>query len=278
MNGKKTKFYVNSKLKPITPRQCGMQECPPEYSFGPFTRDFWVLHFVTGGKGYFTNSKGTMEIREDQIFVIRPYEVTSYTADKNDPWTYIWIGFSSELPIPLPLILNDSLYAPELRDVFTAAYNNLEISAASPIAYEHFLCGSVWQLLGVLKQGEEKPHATSEGYVNAAINIMKYEFHKSITVTEITERLHIARTYFSEIFKAQTGVSPKKYLDDLRMEKAAELLIKHNVNASATASSVGYPDVFAFSRAFKRYYKYSPTEYVKKYKTQGFPRPPVLPT
>ena len=101
---------------------------------------------------------------------------------------------------------------------------------------------------------------------------MKYEFHTEITVSEIAKRLHIARTYFSDIFKARKGISPKRYLYELRMEKAAELLLKHGINATATANSVGYPDVFAFSRAFKRYYKYAPTEYVKKYKSQGTTR------
>jgi len=262
--------FYNLGFKAIEPKQIGMQKCPNEYSFGPFTRDFWLLHFVISGKGVFTNQNGSFEVKKDQLFVIRPYEITSYVADANEPWTYIWIGFSTEQPLPLRLILNDVIDAPYLREVFVSAFNrsNYE-NAESNGALEYYICGTVWQILGILKQGEEKPHATAEGYVNAAMNIMKYEFHTGITVSEIAKRLHIARTYFSEIFKARNGISPKRYLDELRMEKAAELLLKHSVSITATAASVGYPDVFAFSRAFKRYYKYSPTDYLKKFQTQG---------
>ena len=205
MNSTKTKFYIESSLKPITPRQCGRQECAPGYSFGPFTRDFWILHFVTCGKGYFTNSHGTVEITQNQVFIIRPYEITSYTADKDDPWTYIWIGFSTELPVPLPIVLNDAIYAPELRDIFLLTYNTLEANAATSVsAFEHFLCGSVWQIFGILKRGEEKTHTTADGYVNAAINIMKYEFHTSITVTEIkTDKIGLEEYYIDLMKEAR---------------------------------------------------------------------------
>ena len=273
-SGFKGKNFHKLGLKTVEARQCGMQVCPSGYSFGPFTRDFWLLHFVISGKGVFTNQNGSYTVEKDQIFVIRPYEITGYTADESEPWTYRWIGFTTEQSPPLQLILNDVLTAPFLRELFTAAFerSNFENNSENE-AFQYYLCGTVWQIFGLLKRGEEKPHATAEGYVNAAINIMKYEFHTGITVSEIAKRLHIARTYFSEIFKSRNGVSPKRYLDELRMEKAAELMLKHGISITATANSVGYPDVFAFSRAFKRYYKYAPTDYVKRYKTQGTTRP-----
>ena len=56
--------------------------------------------------------------------------------------------------------------------------------------------------------------------------------------------------------------SPREYLAALRMNKAAELLCE-GFGVSVVAASVGYPDVFSFSRAFKNYYKIPPTQYVK---------------
>jgi AraC-like DNA-binding protein len=56
--------------------------------------------------------------------------------------------------------------------------------------------------------------------------------------------------------------SPREYLTSLRMNKAAELLCD-GFGVTVTAASVGYPDVFSFSRAFKNYYGLPPTEYVK---------------
>ena len=85
------------------------------------------------------------------------------------------------------------------------------------------------------------------------------------TVNGISEKLHLNRSYFSELFRRSTGKSPGKYLSEFRMQRAAELLIKHKCNVTVTANSVGYPDVFSFSRAFRNHFGCSPTEYSGKY-------------
>jgi AraC-like DNA-binding protein len=93
--------------------------------------------------------------------------------------------------------------------------------------------------------------------------MMENEFHSGISVEEIADRLHLNRSHFSVTFKRGTGRSPREYLISLRMKKAAEWLCEGGLSVSVTAASVGYPDVFAFSRAFKNYYGVSPTEYTK---------------
>lgn len=262
--GFEKKFITNIDLKPINPIQCGMQECPSEYSFGPAVRDFWLLHFVISGKGYFTNGKNTEEVKENGIFVIRPYEKTSYKADKDEPWSYIWIGFSSDIALPDVLNEKDVIEAPYLRETFESAYHDAYFSESrTDGAYEHFLCGKIWEILGKLLKLSQRAPTPYETYVRPAISIMLSEYQKGITVGQIAERLHISYGYFCDIFRAETGRTPKKYLNMLRLDKAALMLTIRNFSITLAATSVGYPDVFAFSRAFKRHYGCSPTEYVK---------------
>ncbi len=48
--------------------------------------------FHSGGKSY--------PVRAGQFFVIRPFEVTEYQADSQEPWEYIWIGFTAGMSLP----------------------------------------------------------------------------------------------------------------------------------------------------------------------------------
>ena len=263
------KIVMDHGLKPINPLQCGRQACPPLHSYGPVVRDFWLLHFVISGKGALTNSNGTHNVRENQMFVIRPYEQVSYKANARDPWHYIWIGFTAD-SVELPRILTDSdvITAPYLKDLFISAHQaeDFRLNDNSG-AYEHYLCGVIWQLMGKLLHNTNKKIGTLEKYILPSINFMKtVYYHPGVTVDDIATYLHVNKSYFSEIFKAETGMSPKQYLNEIRMKKAAERLQKENFTVSAVATSVGFPDAFSFSRAFKRYYNCSPSEYKQKKK------------
>ena len=266
--GYRAKIMRNSSIKPITPIRCGKQKCEKDYSYKTHVTGCWLLHFVLSGKGRFTNMNGTHEVTENQVFVIRPFETASYSADSNDPWTYIWIAFHSDIQMPVSLMSNDVISAPYLRESFISAFDRSQLFTENDktLPYEYYLCGSIWKLLGLIMFEENDITDSAENTVTTALNIIKSEYHTPITVNDIAARLHITRTYFSQMFKAHVGTSPKKYLNEIRMERAAELLSKNSDSVSAIADSVGYSDVFIFSRAFKTYYQCSPTEYIRKHK------------
>lgn len=258
------KFIIDQNLTPINPLQCGRQECPPGQSYGPIVRDIWILHFVMSGKGRVVKEGCQYVVRENEMFVIRPFENVSYTADKEDPWQYVWIGFTAKT---CPAVLNerDVISAPYLKDAFLSAYytESFDVPNASG-AYEHYLCGVIWQIFGLLIQNTKKNLTPMDSYVKPAITIMTLSFRDPhLNVATIARRLHVSAEHFSRIFKSETGESPKKYLTDVRMKKAVEYLMKENATMTRVSEAVGFPDVLAFSRAFKRYYGCAPSEYAR---------------
>ena len=86
----------------------------------------------------------------------------------------------------------------------------------------------------------------------------------NITISELAQRLNLDRTYFSVIFKEKIGISPKQYLLNYRMNTAASLIAQGNISISVAAYSVGYSDLYVFSKMFKRHFGVSPTAYMKQ--------------
>ena len=261
----KQRTVVKQGYKPIDPVSCGGENCAPRHAYGPATRGHYLLHFVVSGKGIFRTARGEYTLQAGQIFVIKPYEITYYEADANDPWSYLWLGFTSQMELPPELSASDVLSAPELRELFCAAQDDAPFEEGDVSgAYECYLCGIVWQIIGLLRRRTPPLTHAAERYVTPAIGIMRAEHQHAIGVEEIAARLHVNRSYFSEIFRAVTGMSPRQYLHEVRMERAAALLRTHGLGVAVSALSVGYADVCSFSRAFKAYYGMSPSEYAKK--------------
>lgn len=72
---------------------CGREDCIKGWKFGPYVRESYVIHMVKKGKGTFTIAGKTYELGPGQAFIIRPGEETTYRADDDDPWSYMWVGF-----------------------------------------------------------------------------------------------------------------------------------------------------------------------------------------
>ena len=97
MELEKLNLYRDTSWNDIKLRFCGHSECLPLHYYGPGTRPYYLMHFVLSGKGRLVVNKTEYLIEEKQIFLIEPDQMVFYQADKENPWTYSWVGFNGEL-------------------------------------------------------------------------------------------------------------------------------------------------------------------------------------
>ena len=81
----------------------------------------------------------------------------------------------------------------------------------------------------------------------------------------VSDEVGFNTTYFSTVFKKETGNTFSEYLLNLRMEKAKELLRETKKPVSTICVEVGYNDVKHFTKNFAKYTSLKPKEYRKLY-------------
>ena len=91
------KSYFFNNQKDLKILFSGKAVCESLYSFGPAVRPNYIIHIVTKGKGRYQLDNESYEVTAGQGFIIPPDTRTFYQADKEDPWSYYWIGFEGDL-------------------------------------------------------------------------------------------------------------------------------------------------------------------------------------
>jgi AraC-like DNA-binding protein len=262
---------TNQYFTDINPLFCGQESCCNAYGFGPVAREYYLIYYIVSGKGIFKTEKGTYNLSQGDLFILRPHETSYYQADIYNPWTYIWIGFEYNLkygsPKKFDVLEKDNIHALSCDHIFKSmlACENLTFSK------EIYLCSKLYELFSFLMEFEyhaEKTdiHAT---YVDKAKNYIEVNYINSITVEDISKYLSIDRRYFCTIFKKQTKQSPKNYIVNLRLDKAALLLTENNYTPTQAAASTGYHDIINFSKMFKKKFGISPLYYKKSFTSQS---------
>lgn len=250
----KSEIIVNCKYLGINPVQFGRETCEPSHAYGPAVRTHWLLHYVVKGTGSFTRGGKTYKLYAGDIFVIPPYVETYYEASSKTPWEYIWIGFESKDPLP-ELMSAPVITCPEASVVF----EEMRLCKNYDSGKSAYLCSCIWKLMALLYERAD----VGESYVDKALSCIHSEYGNGITVQSIADRLNLDRSYLSHIFKKKIGVAPGVYLRNYRLNRAAELIAVYGEKPSVAANSVGYDDIFHFSKSFKKQFGIPPREYKK---------------
>lgn len=239
----------------LNPAYFGYETCLPSKAFG-VVRGGYLIHCVVSGCGIFKIHNKEYQVNAGKLFVIPPGEDNYYIADDNNPWTYIWIGFDTNTS----LYFDDVIHCPEAIGIFQAMKKCTEYKNGRTA----YLKARLWDLFALLLDNE----VYTMKYIDDVLKYMHAEYMHEISIAGIARHLNLNRTYLSALFKEKMGISPKQYLTKYRMNIAASLLGIYGKSASVTAKSVGYPDLFAFSKTFKRYFGMPPSKYAQTVKKQ----------
>ncbi|MCB2286461.1 helix-turn-helix domain-containing protein [Clostridium algidicarnis] len=97
--------------------------------------------------------------------------------------------------------------------------------------------------------------------INNILNYVNENFHKNITLREISEKEHLNYHFLSHFIKDKIGMSFQDYLNIVRLNNAVNLLMNSDDTITNIASISGFPSINSFNRLFKKEYNCSPSEY-----------------
>lgn len=255
--------------------QFGWEQCKPAHSFGPVSRNHFLFHYVISGTGVLmaNDSKGntqTYSIKSMQGFMIFPDQITTYYADKDMPWEYVWIEFDGlrvksileaaglTRSSPVYRAKSKSLREEMMKEMLYIVHN----SESSPF----HLIGHLYLFLDYLARSSASIRITQgsqlrDFYIHEALEFIEHNFQNDISVEDIAQVCGLNRTYFGKIFKEAIGKTPQDFLLRYRMNKAIELLKLSRLSVADIGQAVGYANQLHFSRAFKSIYGMPPREW-----------------
>ena len=93
--------------------------------------------------------------------------------------------------------------------------------------------------------------------------LVEESLRRQLLMGDIARAVNLSPGRLAHLFKSEMGVSPQRYLNNIRLEKARECLENGVLSVKEIASEVGIPNVSRFCRSFKARYGATPKEYRK---------------
>ncbi len=107
-----------------------------------------------------------------------------------------------------------------------------------------------------------KPIASSlHPSIKRAMEMLNGNLAHDWSLSVLAQQLRINPSYLVRLFQTQAGIPPMKYLNKIRAETAATLLVSRDMHISEIGQQVGWTDPKQFARQFKNHFKQSATQY-----------------
>jgi len=256
---------LNTQNNDLYITECGFEKCTPQHSYGPAKRSYFLIHFIIEGSGNYEFNNKIYKINKNQGFIIFPNDTTKYTADKETPWHYYWVGFNG---IKARQLLNEYGIDSDNPVICSEKSNLLKKYIMSLYHTSKTVNFNMFTMIGFLylffsSLDTKKIKSNKEQYIDKALNYIRDNFMNDIKIEDIAKMLYLERSYLYRIFIENLGISPLNYLIKYRLNTACELLKYSNHTITDISGYVGFSSSSSFCKAFKKQFNEAPLHYRK---------------
>lgn len=236
----------------------------PGVKYGPVIRDIYIVECCTDGYGSVVINGREFPVRPGSCFFLLPGDIVIHTTDKNTSRSGVWCAFDglqAGRTLARAGITSEKPFAPQ--EAYSEICEHVQLLAEmkneSDPGADMRRTAHIYAIFGALLR-----RASAAGdknlWIQKAVGIIEARYHMPITVKEIAGEVGLERSYFSTLFKEQTGITPHAYLNNLRVKKACTLMKQGKFTVAEIAAEVGL-DYRNFARLFKSITGSTPREY-----------------
>ncbi len=255
-------FYLPGAGSALYFNQCGLEHLATPHGHGPAVRDHYLIHCVLDGWGFFEAGGVQHHVGPGEAFLIRPGEMTYYIADKTDPWSYGWVGFSGSEAVNILEALGGGpiLRFSDITDMEKCVRQLMRLhrtTESNPFARQ----SELYHFFSLFTLSPHIDRSRSPAAVAQAFLQQNHTY--AITVEQAATYAGVSRSHLFRLFRQAYGVAPQEYLSQLRLQHAAQLL-QDGATVTQAAYSSGFSDLPNFSRRFRQAYGMAPSFYSAK--------------
>lgn len=238
----------------------------------------FTLVYITRGQGIFESSAGgSHKIQGGNLFILFPNEWHRYRPDPTTGWNEYWVefdgdqsqrimshpGFSKKHPVLHPG------YDDKILHLFIEITEGIELGL---IEFEHVIAAQTALIIARLLTAIRRTTSNSGNaeLIHRACCLILEQSDGTVDFNRLARKLGLSLSGFRKMFVKITGLPTGQYLQQIRINKASELLLQTGMSIGEISEKSGYASVYYFSRIFKKKTGLSPREYRKR----NLKRPP----
>lgn len=221
----------------------------------------YQLLYITEGEGIFNSAHAKdVPLKAGDLFLLFPGEWHTYYPTGKHGWKSYWIGFKGKnvddrvkagfLSVDKPIYHVG--FSADIIRLYEEAYKRAQEEAPY---LQQILAGIVNHLVGLMYALERSMELSKDHTRVDMINLARLRIRESLevdlTIQQVAEELGVSYSNFRKLFKEFTGISPALYQQDLRLQRAKELLATTSLSIKEIAYRLRFESPDYFSSKFK---------------------------
>jgi len=242
--------------------------------------NYFQLVVILNGCGEIVFGDARQPIARDRLYLFRPQQPHAIYGNPADPTPLRMLDVKFEVADPA---LSDDLYRIECplslenhrwftgsferiiheslqKEKYYAGMINVTLYAMLVRLVRETICGHSDP---AVEEGLEEPPVKEQRGIHFEPLMQYIHMHYSsiISLDDLAGFAKVSKTILIDAFKTAYGITPIAYINQLRLQKARELLVNTNANIGEIARLVGFQSIYYFSRTFKAKENCTPMAY-----------------
>ena len=248
------------------------------YHFKGEKHNYFELTYVDRGTLFTTVEGKRYELKEKELMIYGPGQFHTQDIPEGCSCSYVTIIFDMETVVydeestHYELLLNKVFgYDKKIYTLIKTFVT--ESTSQIPYMNSLMLCLLQETIIGLLqsefigKNNDRPVTGARQHYQDELLEkILAYideTIYEPLSIAELCQKFSMSRSSLQILFKENMDISPKKYINEMKLEKSRQMICENKYTISEIALMLGFNSIHYFSRAFTQKYHMAPSEYSK---------------